>query len=146
MTSAVESDRVMVPADRLVPLSPLGRPFWTSEPVTVAQVLAAAKDGRFRSAPVPESSPAWNDAEAHAERVAWYFVQGLSPQDCIEIDVGVPSLGCVVAEPVQDGNHRLAAALLRGDPGIPCSIGGSDEEVRRRFGADVEALVFKCPA
>lgn len=146
MAGAVEMDRVMVPADRLMPLSPLGRPFWTSEPVTPAQVMAAVRDGRLRPTPVPESSQAWSDTAAHAERVAWYYVQGLSAEDCIEIDVGVPSLGCFVTEPVQDGNHRLAAALIRGDPGIPCSIGGSDEEVRRRFGADVEAQVFRYAA
>jgi hypothetical protein len=36
--------------------------------------------------------------------------------DAIEVDVGVPALRCHVDWPVQEGNHRLAAAI-----GVDCA-------------------------
>jgi len=60
--------------------------------------------------------------EQHAARVAWFVVHGWT--DAIDIDVGVPSLGCVVSWPVVDGNHRLSAAIYRGDEHISAEMSG----------------------
>jgi hypothetical protein len=60
--------------------------------------------------------------EQHAARVAWFVVHGWS--DDIHVDVGVPSLGCVVSWPVVDGNHRLAAAIYRDDEHISADVSG----------------------
>lgn len=59
----------------------------------------------------------------HAGRIAYFVKHGW--KDAIGIDVGVPSLGCHVRWPVQDGNHRLAAAIYRGDKVIFADIDGS---------------------
>ena len=65
---------------------------------------------------------------AHAQKVAWFTRYGF--QQPLEVDVGVPSLGCHVRWYVQDGNHRLAAALMRTrlygeDPWLPLSVSGA---------------------
>lgn len=64
----------------------------------------------------------------HAAKVAWFVLYGF--QDPIQLDVGVPSLGCYPSWLVQDGNHRLAAAIFRRtvlqeDPMLPVEISGS---------------------
>jgi hypothetical protein len=60
---------------------------------------------------------------AHIRRIAWFVVNGWS--DPLEVDVGVPSAGCHIDWPVTDGNHRLAAAILRKDASITICFGGS---------------------
>ena len=46
----------------------------------------------------------------HEQRVAWLMRHGWA--DAIEIDLGVPSMGCAPWINTDDGNHRVAAALL----------------------------------
>ena len=60
--------------------------------------------------------------QQHVQRVAWLVVNGWD--DAISVDVGVPSLGYYVEWLVVDGNHRLAAAIYRGDLGILTSPAG----------------------
>jgi hypothetical protein len=83
-------------------------------------------------------SPVGHDASAelHASRIAFLVKNGW--QDLIEIDIGVPSLGCWVDWPVLDGNHRLAAASLRGDAEILASVSGSLAYAVELFGVDCE--------
>ena len=140
--SGVPDGLVLVPLTRLSRFSPLDRPFWTPKAVTTDQVLIAVAMGRLRSAPVLELTPDWDQEERHAERIAWYVVHGLSATDFLEIDVGVPALGQRNGEPVVDGNHRLAASLIRGESSVACSISGQAAEVRRLFGRKVEEAVF----
>ncbi len=63
-----------------------------------------------------------NPASEHEARIAWLVKHGWG--DTIQLDVGAPDLGCHVAWIVIDGNHRLAAAIYRGDKTIGCTIGG----------------------
>jgi hypothetical protein len=63
----------------------------------------------------------------HIERVAWLVVYGW--EDPIEIDVGVPFLGCFPEWIVQDGNHRLAAAIYLGRKTILASCGGQQSVI-----------------
>lgn len=63
----------------------------------------------------------------HIQKIAWFVRNGF--QEPLEVDVGVPFLGCHVEHKVQDGNHRLAAALYRSrrfseDPWLPLSVAG----------------------
>ena len=78
------------------------------------------------------------DRVYHIRRVAYLVVHGW--QDPIELDVGVPSLGCNVSWIVQDGNHRLAAAFYRKDPTIRCGISGSVEYAAHLLGVPVEEI------
>jgi hypothetical protein len=52
----------------------------------------------------------------------------------IEIDVGVPSLGCNIDWPIYDGNHRLGAAIYRNDEYIPVEISGDIDYAMNLFG------------
>lgn len=68
----------------------------------------------------------------HIARIAHLAVVGWA--EPIEVDVGIPSMGCWVNWPVTDGNHRLAAAIVRGDQSILASVGGSCAYMRELFG------------
>lgn len=74
------------------------------------------------------------DTGDHAGRIA-FLVENPS-SDAIEVDVGVPSLGYHSPWMVTDGNHRLAAAIFRGDLSIEASVAGELAYARRRFGID----------
>lgn len=58
----------------------------------------------------------------HAGRIHWFWINGWT--DPISIDVGIPGM-CYVAWPILDGNHRFAAAILRGDPYIMTDCSGA---------------------
>lgn len=68
----------------------------------------------------------------HLERIA-YLVKHRW-KDAIEIDVGVPALGCHVDWMVQDGNHRLAAAIYRYDEYIVAGLSGDLNYAKDLFG------------
>ena len=61
--------------------------------------------------------------QRHIRKIA-YFVRHVAT-DPIELDVGVPALGCHCDELVVDGNHRLAAAMFKGERTIPAHVSGS---------------------
>jgi hypothetical protein len=72
----------------------------------------------------------------HANRIA--YLVDFKAEDPISIDVGIPSMGCTVDWEIEDGNHRLAAAIVRGDEFIYASFSGGLKEVRRfiyKYGA-----------
>lgn len=111
----------------LIPIAAIKRvcnPFrstpWTRR-VTRSMVAARLEANDLYSQPLsgnPDVAP-----EIHAGRIAYFVKHGW--RDAIGIDVGVPSLGCHVRWPVQDGNHRLAAAIYRGDKTILADVDGS---------------------
>jgi len=68
--------------------------------------------------------------QRHVQKIA-YFVKHPAT-DPITIDVGIPELGGTPGYLVEDGNHRLAGALLRGDKRINAFVMGSPEEAMRR--------------
>lgn len=75
----------------------------------------------------------------HAGRIAFLVVN--EAVDAIDVDVGVPALGCHVRWLVQDGNHRLAAAIYAGRAGIRAMVGGQLDYARRLFGVNCEEAV-----
>ena len=75
-------------------------------------------------------------ARLHAARIAYLVRYGW--KDAVQIDVGVPSLGCHVRWPVQDGNHRVAAAIYRGDEEILAVVDGSVAYAMELLGVGIE--------
>lgn len=66
----------------------------------------------------------------HAARIAFLV---LNRDDTpIEIDVGIPSMGCYDCSLV-DGNHRAAAAIIRKDEKIKAFISGEVSYIRHLF-------------
>lgn len=67
----------------------------------------------------------------HAARVAYLVANPNAAPEPISIDVYVSSrvVPCIVE--VLDGNHRLAAAIFRGDDAIATNIGGDVEAARK---------------
>ena len=131
-----------VPLARLAPWSPFSSRVWELEsPITVEEVLEACQAGRLREEPRSFQFPVGNEDRLwasreerayHVERVAFLVLH--PPSDPILIDVGVPELGCHVDWIVEDGNHRHAAAIARGDDEISASIIGSVTNIRDLLG------------
>lgn len=84
---------------------------------------------------VPETDFFKRDLSYHAKRVAYLFLNGWF--DPIEIDVGIPELGHMTFCPIQDGNHRFAAAVLRKDELISAEIFGSVDYAEELFGIKI---------
>lgn len=78
--------------------------------------------------------------EDHAGRIAYLVLNRAS--DPISIDVGIPSMGYDGPEwGVSDGNHRLAAAIFRGDDTILADIDGEIEWIAECFGLALETVL-----
>ena len=65
----------------------------------------------------------------HIRRAAYLMVHGWP--DAIDVDVGVPALGDDTHWPVCEGNHRLLAALARGDKSIRASVSGDEALIEK---------------
>lgn len=97
-------------------------------PVAMADVELALTERRF--APEPGS-------DDHAARIA-YLVENPAT-DPIAIDVGVPALGYWGPSwMITDGNHRLAAAIYRGDATISALVDGQMDHAFELFGVDCD--------
>lgn len=115
---------------------PLENP-WYGAPIFEAEIAEAIAAGRLNAELFSrdEKGTARNEPwvrEQHIERIAWLVVHGWT--DPIQIDVGVPSLGCWVKWPVVDGNHRLAAAIFRRDEHIQADLSGCLRHAQELFG------------
>lgn len=127
---------VLLPIARVLKVcDPFSNP-WTDEPFTVEDVKLAIAENRLREisyskCPNPNS---WT-TQMHIERIAFLAVRGWT--GAIAVDVGVPRLGCYVSWPVQDGNHRMAAGVVRGDQFILSCVGGSVDYAFELFGVDI---------
>jgi hypothetical protein len=71
--------------------------------------------------------PLEDSGSDHVARIAWFVVHGWDHP--IEVDVGVPSCGCNPLWPLEDGNHRFAAAIIRGDLSILANMSGAVSEI-----------------
>ncbi len=71
-------------------------------------------------------------ADWHAKRVAHFVLNDWD--GTIEVDIGVPSLRAYSDWPVQDGNHRLAAAIFKGTKKVPIAFSGSIAYAEKIFG------------
>jgi len=73
------------------------------------------------------------------ERIAHFVIN--EDNTPIDIDVGCPSLGLFGVQ-IQDGCHRLAAAVISGKTHINVSIAGELEYAYQIFGTRCEEIVF----
>jgi len=81
-----------------------------------------------------DAPPGTGTARLHAARIAFLVRTGW--QDPISIDVGVPWMAGYQARwIVQDGNHRLFAAILLGHETIDAFIGGCLDMAARMLDA-----------
>lgn len=105
---------------------PVEAPPWEGASGLLPQMVEhaiAQKDFLETPCPMPAA------VQLHARRIAHFAVRGWT--DPILVDVGVPWMpGWRPCWPIGDGNHRLYAAILRGDPHIVAEIGGCLETAR----------------
>lgn len=101
--------------------------------LTTEMISEAIQHNRLRSTPVPQR--VYRDIRQHVERIAYLAVNGW--RDPVFIDVGVPSLGCYIEWPLQDGNHRFAAAIYLGKTEILGMVDGDLRYAFDLFGVDV---------
>lgn len=109
---------------------------WGCGRIYETEVQQAIWGRRFRYEPfslLSESEK--SDKLYHVKRIAYFVEHGWN--DPISIDVGVPGL----SEPewlIEDGNHRLAAAIYLRDKEILAEVSGSLEHAKMLFGVDCE--------
>jgi hypothetical protein len=141
MTKMIENDN-NDPGYQLIPVARLRAvcdPFLSSPweevaSISVEDVQQALNNRLDGSKPYSKqriTDKSWNTAD-HIARIAYLVAEGWD--DPIEVDVGVPHLGCWMDWMVTDGNHRLAAAIVREDEFILASIAGSCEYMIELFG------------
>jgi hypothetical protein len=105
---------------------------WHCGSITTARIKVCVQGSKFALKPL---NPFNHNRSQHIKRIAYLVKNGWS--DPIQIDVGVPSLGCNIEWPVVDGNHRLAAAIFRGDEEILCEISGSMDYAEELLGVSI---------
>lgn len=118
-------------------LEALCNPFRTTpwmRRVTRKMVEACLDAGTLHAEPLDGNPDV--PARLHAARIAYLVRYGW--KDAVQINVGVPSLGCHVRWPVQDGNHRVAAAIYRGDEEILAVVDGSVAYAMELLGVGIE--------
>jgi len=100
-----------------------------SRPITKYEVTKAIQQGKLLK---PDSrSSVWGaeyKRSEHIQKIAYFVVKGW--KRTIHLDVGSPDIGYYVDWLVEDGNHRLAAAIYRKDETIKAFINGSLDEAR----------------
>lgn len=132
---------IVLPVEVLKEWNPFEHVVWLDmeDPISQQEVAEAISENRFRK------EHKHITRKHHIERIAWLVVNGW--EDSIEIEVGVPHLGCYVDWIVTDGNHRLAAAIYRRDVNIKAEIGGDLDYAEELFQipglADSLILVFQ---
>lgn len=124
----------IVPIERLAVMNPLSNSPWFDGPdVTRAGVQAAIDAGQFETSPYPGFSYSqeseW-DSSRHERRIAYLTVFKSEHPISIEfVDSYLDHLE------IQDGWHRLAACIMRGDVEIPVAVGGYFRFSVSRLGA-----------
>lgn len=129
----------LVSVSRLSELcNPFVNPPWEGiAGLTIEGVRDAIKDGLRKTQAYSADAHAsqWT-VEEHIARIAHLATVGWT--DPVQIDVGVPFLGCWVDWPLTDGNHRLAAAIVRGEPRILASLAGCCGHMREVLGKSLK--------
>lgn len=123
----------VIPIERVTRRDPFkASPWFDGQSVTVADVQAAVAEGRLEATAYPgfqwSRESEWNDRR-HAERIAYLVAN--KAHDPISIEFVNPE----GKMEVNDGWHRLAAALLRGEKEISVAVGGYFRHSVARLGA-----------
>jgi len=121
----------IVALEKLGAYSAFDRMIWSGQgddPITREEVASAIAEGRFQKMPLDTEGT----RRDHVERIAYLVVH--PARTPLELDVGIPHLGCHVDWPLLDGHHRLAAAIYRGDATIDIDAAGSIDYAEELFG------------
>lgn len=108
-----------------------------SRPITVEEVKQCIAEDRAELA----NTPSWielafkkdkpSDEEirdAHVRKIAFFATnESIKP---IHLEVGIPELGCYPENLLDDGNHRFAGAIVRGDETIRAKISGTPDSAK----------------
>lgn len=106
-------------------------------PITVDEVLECVKNGKEEliKTPTPfenlyggqssEILTTQEMRERHIKKVAFFVKNEIEMP--VSIDVGIPSLGAHIDYIIDDGNHRLAGAIIKGAKTVKCKIGGAED-------------------
>lgn len=127
----------LVPVERVLALcNPLVSWPWASPAPTPAQLEVFLAGAPLEAEPVDTTQP----PERHVGRIRYLMQNGWA--EAIELDVGIPVLGYWgPAWAVIDGNHRLAAASLRGDALIDADIAGQLDHAAHLLGVPESDLM-----
>lgn len=100
--------------------------------VTENDVMECIKSEIFEETPyfVAQQNGIEYNQYNHAARIAFLVIN--KDKNPIEIDVGAPSLGDYTCN-ILDGNHRTAAAIIRGDENILAHVSGEVSYIRHLF-------------
>lgn len=104
-------------------------------PITKEEVREAIDEGRLCHESVVSDFSCRPSRGEHVERVAYFVVNGW--EAAIDVEY------CFGNWPVQDGNHRLAAAYFLGLPEVEASFSGFLSDIQERFGGEFAAEVEK---
>lgn len=127
---------VLIPVSKLQQLcNPYGCDLWNVGPISRHEVETAILTGALESLPIPPNRKQLQYHNLHVRRIAYLVTHGWS--DAIEVDIGIPSHGYFPSWVVQDGNHRLAAAIFRGDESILGTVCGSIDYGQEVLGIDI---------
>lgn len=129
-----------VPLKSLLPFSPFDHPVWTlNTPIRKTEVAKAIEAKSFHPDPIPAPlDPGFKRNATRKEHVARVAYLVVNPRtEPLDIDVGVPSLGLNIDWIIQDGHHRLAAAIYRGDAEIDIEFSGSVDLAEEIFGVKI---------
>ena len=132
---------LQVPVDRLQDLcNPIKSNPWGFQ-FSPKEVDLAIKANDLQATPRKYFPPKFTEEirQHHIRRIAYLAINGWS--DPIDIDVGVPSLGCFVSWPILDGNHRFYAALLRKDHSILATLSGDLRHAQNVLGVSTESTI-----
>lgn len=119
--------------------NPMTTHVWGERPFTARDVKKFIQENRLE-ARVWDGSPSDKNTMRHVEepdkrdfhiaRIAYMVVNPQNHPICLEI--ACPEIG-MYDNHLEDGNHRFAAALVRGDKKILVTFGGGVEEFHRMF-------------
>lgn len=128
---------VRIPLSNLGVVNPYEYVVWQGleAPITQEEIAQAIESEEFEKDPLPDSPARTLTRKEHIARIAYLATNGWD--DAIHFDVGVPSLGCFIDWPLVDGNHRLAAAIYRGDKDILADVSGSTEYAKEVLGVNI---------
>lgn len=107
-------------------------------PITQAEVRACLRQGGAELSHTPlwtelafgrSALTAEENRQGHIRKIAWFVQNGFN--EPISLEVGCEGLGVLPGHLVEDGNHRLAAAIMRKDKTIPARIGGGLSDAKR---------------
>ena len=126
---------VNLPVNRLKKLRDFN-PFrcqpWRGHIVKMSDVKLALDAGRLVSVQTNTD---------HAGRIAYFVVH--ESADPISIDVGIPAMQYFVDIPLDDGNHRMAAAIYAKRLFISASVAGQMNYDKELFGVDCEETQYE---